>query len=181
MADHAALNAFLASVERRALRTAEFAVRNRDDALDIVQDAMLSLARGYAMRPADEWAPLFHRILTSRITDFCRRRTVRLRLFGSPALRDDEDPEASDPFARIAGARGDEPEFRALSSAASERLVELVADLPLRQQQAFLLRVWEGLDVAATAAAMSCSEGSVKTHLSRAVHTLRARLDDHWE
>jgi RNA polymerase sigma-70 factor (ECF subfamily) len=175
------MNAFLASVERRAFRMAEFAVRNRDDALDIVQDVMLTLVRKYADKPEAEWAPLFFRILSTRITDFHRRQTVRRRLFVfASAARDDEDPDAQDPFAHVANVDSAEPEFRARLDGASSRMVELVEALPLRQQQAFLLRVWEGFDVAETAAAMGCSEGSVKTHLSRAVHALRAQLGEHW-
>lgn len=175
------MNAFLAGVERRAFRMAELAVRNRDDALDIVQDVMLTLVRTYAEKPAAEWPPLFFRILSTRITDFHRRQTVRRRIFGAGAsLRDDEDAEAQDPFAAIADGQGAEPEFRATLDGASSRMVELVEALPLRQQQAFLLRVWEGFDVAQTASAMGCSEGSVKTHLSRAVHALRAQLGEHW-
>ena len=181
MADRAALNAFLVGVERRAFRTAELGVRNRDDALDSVQDAMMTLAKRYADKPEAEWPPLFFRILTSKITDFHRRQTVRRRLFGWVAqLRDDEDADAQDPFAHVADVQAREPEFRALLDDASGRMVALVAALPLRQQQAFLWRVWEGLDVKATAAAMSCSEGSVKTHLSRAVHGLRMKLEQHW-
>ena len=181
MADRAALNAFLVGVERRAFRTAELGVRNRDDALDIVQDAMMTLAKSYADKPEADWPPLFFRILTSKITDFHRRQTVRRRLFGWVAqLRDDEDADAQDPFADVADVQAREPEFRTLLDDASGRMVALVAALPLRQQQAFLWRVWEGLDVKATAAAMGCSEGSVKTHLSRAVHGLRTKLEQHW-
>ena len=181
MADRAALNRFLASVERRAFRMAEMAVRNPDDALDIVQDAMLALVRNYGDKPEVEWPPLFHRILATRITDFHRRQSVKRRLFGwAPWSRDEEDSQAVDPLEQIADGAAAEPEFRQQINVASEQVVAAVAALPLRQQQAFLLRVWEGLDVAATAAAMGCSQGSVKTHLSRAVHSLRLSLAEHW-
>lgn len=176
--DAAALNRFLASVERRAFRMADLAVRNRDDALDIVQDAMLVLARRYADRPEAEWAPLFFTILRTRITDFQRRRSVRQRVFGWLGKRDDDD---ADPLEAVADGKAAEPDHRLALGDASAQLVVLVERLPARQQQAFLLRAWEGLDVAQTASAMGCSEGSVKTHYSRAVHSLREWLGDHYE
>jgi RNA polymerase sigma-70 factor (ECF subfamily) len=185
--DAAALNRFLASVERRAFRIAEIAVRNRDDALDIVQDTMLVLARRYGQRPAAEWTPLFYTILRSRITDFQRRSAVRRRVFGwfggstggGDGRGGDGGGDARDPLESVADGAASEPDRRLQLDAVSEQIVELVARLPARQQQAFLLRAWEGLDVAATAGAMGCSEGSVKTHYSRAVHTLRGWLEDH--
>ena len=181
MADRAALNQFLAGVERRALRMAQLAVRNPDDALDIVQDVMLALVRKYSERPAAEWAPLFQRMLATRITDHHRRHSVQRRRFGwSWRTPDDEDSDAIDPLAAIVAGAAAEPDFRAQLDVTSAELVAAVGSLPVRQQQAFLLRVWEGLDVAGTATAMGCSQGSVKTHLSRALHSLRARLQAHW-
>lgn len=172
-----ALEEFLAGIERRALRIAEIATQNREEALDLVQDSMLKLAQRYGQRPAEEWPPLFHRILQSRIRDWYRRQKVMLRwrawLRGpgerehTEMLQEFPDPYPSGPAQRLAN-----DEF----AAALERAL---AALPLRQQQAFLLRVWEGLDVAQTAQAMGCSEGSVKTHFSRAVHALRSKLEEH--
>ena len=160
---------------------AQLAVRNPDDALDIVQDVMLALVRKYAERPETEWAPLFQRMLATRITDHHRRHTVQRRRFGwSWRARDDEDADAVDPLLEIADGAAAEPEFRAQLDMTSAELVAAVGDLPLRQQQAFLLRIWEGMDVAGTAQAMGCSQGSVKTHLSRAVHSLREQLQAHW-
>ena len=174
---NAALDRFLASVERRALRMAEFATGSRDEALDIVQDAMLVLVRRYGRRGESDWPPLFHRILQSRILDWHRRHKVRNRWLAwlGPDSDDDEDPLAAlpDPGAR-------RPEDELGNTRAGAALEAALQRLPLRQQQAFLLRTWEGLDVAETAAAMGCSEGSVKTHYSRAVHTLRELLEDHW-
>jgi len=174
---NAALDRFLAGVERRALRMAEFATGSRDEALDIVQDAMLVLVRRYGRHGEGDWPPLFHRILQSRILDWHRRRKVRNRWLAwlGPDADDDEDPLAAlpDPRAR-------RPEDELGNTRAGAALEEALQRLPLRQQQAFLLRTWEGLDVAETAAAMGCSEGSVKTHYSRAVHTLRELLEDHW-
>jgi len=170
------LDRFLASVERRALRIAEFAIGNRDDAMDIVQDAMLQLVGRYAQRGPDEWGPLFHRILQNRIRDSYRRAKTRHRWLSwlRPGV-DDEDPIANIPDPHAAG-----PADLAVHGQAGEALELALSRLPYRQQQAFLLRAWEGLDVAETAAAMNCSEGSVKTHFSRAVHTLREQLEGHW-
>ncbi len=179
MADQAELNTFLQSVERRAFRMAEFAVRNADDALDIVQDAMLGLATRYADRPTSEWRPLFYRILHSRIMDWHRHQGLRRRLFGWLPGNDDEDDV--DPLSNVAGEVGTEPEHRATVGDLNAALVEAIGALPVRQQQAFLLRSWEGLDVRETAAAMGCSEGSVKTHHSRAVRALRQRLGPAWD
>ncbi len=172
-----ALERFLAEVERRAFRIARMATRNDDDALDLVQDAMLSLARRYGDRPEEEWRPLFHRILTNGIRDFSRRRKVRQRVFAWWPARgqDAEDapqPEAVDPSAGPAEALEGGAAMAALEAA--------LAALPDRQREAFVLRTLEGLDVSATAAAMGCSEGSVKTHYFRAVHTLRERLSE-WQ
>lgn len=157
---------------------AEIAVGNREDALDIVQDSMLRLVRRYAGRPESEWGPLFHRILQSCIVDFHRREGVRRRW--RVWLRGPDDQEArADPLENQPGAPGEEPDRRSDAERMSDTLEQALGELPLRQQQAFLLRIWEGMDVAETARAMGCSQGSVKTHLSRAMHALRERLEDH--
>ena len=170
------LDRFLAGVERRAFRIAQMALRDRDDALDVVQDAMLHLARSYGSRPSDEWRPLFYRILYNGIRDKQRRRSVRSRLFGFlPGSRDDGDGPREDPLERVAdGAPG--PDRQLMADQAMQRLESALAALPARQQEAFVLRCLEGMDVAETAAAMRCSEGSVKTHYFRALHALRAAL-----
>ncbi len=174
------LDRFLASVERRAFRIAQMAVRDRDDALDIVQGAMLRLARNYARRPSEEWKPLFYRILYNGIRDFQRRRTVRSRIFGflPGSWPDDDDPPA-DPFEQVADP-GPDPSRRLMADEAMARLETALGQLPPRQQQAFMLRCLEGMDVAATAAAMGCAEGSVKTHYFRALQALRAQLGEVW-
>jgi RNA polymerase sigma-70 factor (ECF subfamily) len=178
MPNAAALNSFLASVERRAFRIARYAVSDSEAALDIVQDAMLTLARKYAGKPEAEWPPLFFRILRNRITDFHRRRIVQNGIFALlPGRRD--APEM-DPIEQAVGARDGEPEFRDELDRATQRLNTALSQLPARQREAFLLRAWEGLDVAGTARAMRCSEGSVKTHYSRAVHKLREQLEGDW-
>jgi RNA polymerase sigma-70 factor (ECF subfamily) len=173
------LNQFLAEVERRALRIAEIAVRDRDEALDLVQDAMIKLARSYADRPGDEWPPLFYRILQNGVRDWHRRQKVRNRVmvwFGHGASRDDDydiAATAPDPAGRT-------PDEQLQTHEAMQRLEVSIQELPGRQREAFMLRTFEGLDVAGTAVAMGCSEGSVKTHYSRAVHSLRDKLGDHW-
>ena len=173
------LNQFLAEVERRALRIAEIAVRDRDEALDLVQDAMIKLARSYADRPGDEWPPLFYRILQNGVRDWHRRQKVRNRVmvwFGHGASRDDDydiAATAPDPAGRT-------PDEQLQTHEAMQRLEVSIQELPGRQREAFMLRTFEGLNVAGTAVAMGCSEGSVKTHYSRAVHSLRDKLGDHW-
>ena len=175
----AKLNRFFADVERRALRIAEIGIRDRDEALDLVQDAMIKLARNYADRPGDEWPPLFYRILQNRIRDWQRRQAVRNRVmvfFGRGNADDDYDPIAAAP-----DPAGRTPDEELQTNEAMESLEQAIAALPGRQREAFMLRMFEGLNVAGTADAMGCSEGSVKTHYSRAIHSLRETLGEHWQ
>jgi RNA polymerase sigma-70 factor (ECF subfamily) len=177
----ARLEAFLRDVEARAYRIALVHVRDRGEALDIVQDAMIRLVRGYAERPSEEWPPLFYRILQNRIRDIQRRRMVRSRVmsfFGGTASDDEHDPIVEAP-----APRAEEPLEQLAADDAMRALERALGELPARQREAFVLRNFEGLDVAQTAVAMSCTEGSVKTHYSRAVHRLRVVLADHgkWE
>jgi RNA polymerase sigma-70 factor (ECF subfamily) len=172
-----ALEHFLRGVERRALRMAEFATGSREEALDLVQDAMFAFVRHYGANAGGEWPALFWRVLDSRLNDWHRRQRVRGRWWVRSRDRDadhDEDPIAAAPDAREPG-----PLARLSDGEASAALETALRGLPLRQRQAFLLRLWEGLDVAATATAMRCSEGSVKTHLSRALANLRRTLESH--
>ena len=160
---------------------AELATGNRDDALDLVQDAMLGLVKSYADRDEQDWAPLFHRILHSRINDWYRRSKVRNRFRVWLGLSSTaEESVAADPIQTAVDHRQPDTVSRLQQEDAIEQLRSVLQTLPLRQQQAFLLRCWEGLDVADTAFAMGCSEGSVKTHYSRAVHKLREQLGEHW-
>ena len=173
------LNQFLAEVERRALRIAEIGVRDRDEALDLVQNAMMKLVRNYADRATDEWAPLFYRILQNGVRDWHRRQFVRNRVmvwFRRP-VTDDND---YDVVAAAPDLAGRSPEEELQNAEAMQGLEAAVHELPARQREAFMLRTFEGLDVAGTAVAMGCSAGSVKTHYFRAVHTLRERLQEHW-
>ena len=170
-----ALDRFFAKIERRAFIIARVATGNDDDALDLVQDSMLQLTRKYLTRPSTEWGPLFHRILQSRIRDWYRRSRVRNRWRVWFAPSSDEQP--GDPLEHLADNRQGPAELvRGRQTLAT--LEQALQALPLRQQQAFMLRVWEELDVAHTAKIMGCSIGSVKTHFSRAVHSLRKRLEE---
>jgi RNA polymerase sigma-70 factor, ECF subfamily len=174
------LNKFLAEIERRAFRMAQVALRDPDDALDVVQDAMLKLARNYAKRPSAEWRPLFYRILENGIRDQQRRRSVRKRFMTwLPGPKEDPDNEAQDPLDSVADGAAPVPE-QLMQGQAMQKLESSLRELPARQREAFMLRNFEGLDVAETATAMGCSEGSVKTHYSRAVHTLREQLGEVW-
>ncbi len=174
----ASLDAFLREVGRRAQMMAEFAVRDREAALDIVQEAMLSLASRYADRDPSAWGPLFQVILQSKIMDHHRKETRRKRWFGllGPAHHDPEDDY--DPWAELPEVQSSNPAELLSRLSDMETVQAAVEALPLRQQQAFLLRAWEGLDTAQTAAAMGCSEGSVKTHYFRALAAIRQRLTD---
>jgi RNA polymerase sigma-70 factor (ECF subfamily) len=175
----AQIEAFLREVEARAYRIAQMSIRDRDEALDIVQEAMIRLVNRYADRPSEEWRPLFYRILKNRIRDVQRRRIVRSRVlsfFGGMSSDEEHDPVAEAPAART-----EDPLEQLTAGDAMQALEQALALLPARQREAFMLRNFEGLDVAQTAVAMSCTEGSVKTHYSRAVHRLREMLAEHVE
>jgi RNA polymerase sigma-70 factor (ECF subfamily) len=178
--DTRALDQFLASVERKAFRIAQIALRHEDDALDAVQDAMLRLVRSYARRPREEWPPLFYRILENCIRDLQRRRAVRARVMAwMPWSAQEETEAAPDPLEQLPDPAPN-PAVLAQTHETLQALEAQLAALPARQRQAFLLRSFEGLDVAATARAMGCSAGSVKTHYYRAVQTLRSALGEFW-
>jgi RNA polymerase sigma-70 factor (ECF subfamily) len=182
LASRSELSAFLAGVERRAFKQAVFAVRDEEAALDIVQDAMLRLSESYGDRAAEELAPLFQRILQNAIRDWFRRQKVRslwTTLLSSLAPgRGEEDDQ--DPLETLQAAgdsnREDSPPDRLERVQVIEIIEQELSKLPPRQREAFLMRYWEELDVAETARAMGCSEGSVKTHCSRATHALAAAL-----
>ena len=172
-----ALNRFLASVEKRAFRMAEIATGNPDLAMDIVQDAMLSLVKNYSDKSEADWGPLFHRILQSKIRDRYRRSRTYNKVFSWLRSGHDDENDTPDPIQQAADIVSPAPD----SSADNEQLMDVtlnaIKQLPLRQQQAFLLRAWEGFDVRETAKAMGCSQGSVKTHYSRATKALKQTLE----
>jgi RNA polymerase sigma-70 factor (ECF subfamily) len=183
LATYQEISAFLAEVERRAFKQAMFAVRDEDAALDVVQDAMLKLTEKYSEKPLAELPMLFQRILQNTIHDHFRRQKVRstwTTLLSAFGQRDEKDDDF-DPLETLAA--------KSVSNVAADPAAQLeqvqimavieqaIARLPARQREAFLLRYWEELDVAETAAAMGCTEGSVKTHCSRAVHALAAMLE----
>ncbi|WP_422509903.1 RNA polymerase sigma factor [Stenotrophomonas sp. GZD-301] len=163
------LDAFLADVGPRAFRFAEAGLRQRDDALDAVQDSMLRML-SYRDKPATEWAPLFWSILRRRVVDLQRRRGFRLRFWRSTdAATEDHDIDWADSAPGPAQAHEQRDRYT--------RLVAALRQLPARQREAFTLRVLQQLDGATTASAMGCSEGAVKTHLSRARVALQQHLE----
>jgi RNA polymerase sigma-70 factor (ECF subfamily) len=174
-----ALDRFLAAVERRAFRMAVVATRSEDDALDLVQEAMLKLVTHYRDRDESEWGPLFQRILQSKIRDWYRRNAVRNR-WRAWLRREGDEGREKDPLEAVPDTSMPAVDDQVAHRRAARALEDAVHALPLRQQQAFLLRVWEEYDVEQTARAMGCSAGSVKTHLSRALQALREKLGDHW-
>ncbi|MFM7294992.1 MAG: RNA polymerase sigma factor [Burkholderiales bacterium] len=181
MASRQELSDFLASVERRAFKQAVFAVKDDDSALDVVQDSMLRLSEKYADRPSEELPMLFQKILQNAIRDWFRRSKVRstwTTLFSSFSSKDEEDE--FDILETLAAEQASNipvsPDDRLEQSKVVGAIEEAVEKLPARQREAFMLRYWEDFDVAETARVMGCSEGSVKTHCSRAVSALSALL-----
>lgn len=182
MATRQELSDFLASVERKAFKHAVFALREEEAALDVVQDSMLRLSERYGGKPAEELPMLFQRILQNAITDFFRRQKVRSTwtTLLSALSPKDEDGEERDPLEALEAAGGGGRSQSAADEVERGQVLQAIDDeirrLPARQREAFLMRYWEDMDVAETAAAMGCSEGSVKTHCSRATHALAAAL-----
>jgi len=175
------LSDFLKSVERRAFKRTVYAVREEDAALDIVQDAMIRLAEKYVDRPAAEYPMLFQRILSNATMDWFRRQKVRnavvQNLSDFDSGDDDGDFNLLETLTSLEGTLGTESAAETVSRDQILRVIEgEIGALPGRQREAFLLRYWEEFDVAETAAVMGCSEGSVKTHCSRAVHALAKAL-----
>lgn len=178
MASPTELSDFLKSCEKRAFKRTLYAVRDADAALDIVQDAMIRLAEKYGDRPASELPLVFPRILANATTDWFRRSKVRNTVVQNfSAFEQINGEDAFDLLEALDQASANESAADALSRQQTIQAIEQeIGELPARQREAFLLRYWEELDVAETAVAMGCSEGSVKTHCSRAVHALARAL-----
>lgn len=184
MATRQELSDFLALVERRAFKQTTYAVRDDHVALDIVQDAMMKLAEKYAARPSNEFPMLFQRILQNTMRDYWRRQKVRniwTTLLSSFSVTG-EDGEESDPLEVLSASNhdvSDEPEAQLEQRQTLALIEDAMRKLPTRQREAFIMRYWEDMDVAETAASMGCSQGSVKTHCSRAVRAMAATLEKH--
>ncbi|MCA3237842.1 MAG: RNA polymerase sigma factor [Curvibacter sp.] len=181
MATEQELTAFLKGVEKRAFKRSVYHVRNEESALDIVQDSMMKLVEHYGHKPADELPMLFQRILSNTTLDWFRRLKTRNALFSNlgdfEGLSDDSDFELLENLDGRDESTQVESAETSIQRAQTLREIEAeVQELPPRQREAFLMRYWEELDVAETAAAMGCSEGSVKTHCSRAVQALNKAL-----
>ena len=171
---------FLASVERRAYKQAFFAARDEQVALDAVQEAMMKLAEKYSSRPTEELPMLFQRILQNTLRDYFRRQKVRSLWTTQVSSLSNSDDEHNDPLETLEveseNAAPVAPSEQLEQAQTLEIIEKALQKLPHRQRQAFLLRYWEELDVAEAAAVMGCSEGSVKTHCSRATHALAELL-----
>ena len=181
MATEQELSDFLKSVEKRAFKRSVYHVRNHESALDIVQDSMMKLAEHYGDKPASELPMLFQRILVNCTLDWFRRNKTRNALFSN--MSDFDSPSEDGDFDLLETYSGLEESQRSESAEDATRRAQIlrgieleVQQLPGRQREAFMMRYWEEMDVAETAAAMGCSEGSVKTHCSRAVQALSKAL-----
>jgi len=170
------LDVFLASVEQRAYRTALFTTRKSQDALDVVQDTMIQLVQSYRHKTVNDWPLLFQRILQNKLMDWHRAQHKQKRFFWQSS-KFDEDEDQEDLAAKmVADDLLTNPVELMVRTQKIEQLVSAIDLLPLRQRQAFLLRAWEGFDVAQTALIMECTAGSVKTHYFRAVNRLQELL-----
>lgn len=181
MATEQELSDFLKSVEKRAFKRSIYNVRDEEAALDIVQDTMMKLAQHYGDKPVAELPMLFQRILSNNTLDWFRRRKTRLALFSNmnefESTFEEGDFDALETLESLVNSEGTESAQDATERAQTMRQIELlIKELPGRQREAFLMRYWEEMDVAETAAAMGCSQGSVKTHCSRAVLALSKAL-----
>lgn len=181
MATEQELSDFLKSVEKRAFKRSVYHVRDEEAALDIVQDSMMKLAEHYGDKPAGELPMLFQRILSNSTLDWFRRQRTRNALFSN--MSDFEGPGDDGDFDLLETYDGPDDSQQTESAEDATRRAQVLRDieaeiqeLPARQREAFLMRYWEEMDVAETAAAMGCSEGSVKTHCSRAVQALSKAL-----
>lgn len=180
MSNNDSIEQFLIKSEKRAFLMARIATRDEDVALDIVQDAMLKLVTKYGKKSSQDWPPLFYRILQSRINDWHRRQNVRnkWRSWFSNEKDNIEDEPRESSLENHSNEADIQPDGGLQSFEFGETLEKAIGELPLRQQQAFMLRAWEQYSTAETSKIMQCSEGSVKTHYSRALNALKQQLTD---
>ena len=177
---YSSMEEFLKTIERRAFHMARMATGNSDTAMDIVQDSMYKLVEKYGDKTPQEWKPLFYRILNSKTIDYYRRKAVRDRVFPWSKYVPNSGNEQSTDIVDLAPGRiSDTPDEMIMRSQRIDKITQSVNALPRRQREAFMLRCWEGMSTIETAEAMKCSQGSVKTHYSRAMHTLRDLLEDY--
>ncbi|HAZ95282.1 MAG TPA: RNA polymerase sigma factor [Porticoccaceae bacterium] len=177
---YSSMEEFLKVIERRAFHMARMATGNNDTAMDIVQDSMYKLVEKYADRTAQEWKPLFYRILNSKTIDYYRRKAVRDRVFPWSRYTSNGDSDQNVDIVDLTPGRiSDTPDEMLMRTQRIDKLTQSVNALPRRQREALMLRCWEGMSTIETAEAMKCSQGSVKTHYSRAMHTLRDLLEDY--
>ena len=178
MTDSNSMEIFFKAIERPAYRMALFSCSNQDDALDLVQDAMCKFVAKYTEKPETEWKALFYKILQNQIRDFYRKESVRSRWRVWLGGRSEDD--VAEPLEQLADPAEQTPERETGNRQMFDHLQQELKKLSLKQQQVFLLRAWEGLSVSETALAMSCSEGTIKTHYFRATERLRKKLGEHW-
>ena len=171
---------FLKYIERRAFHMARLNTGDTEVALDVVQDAMYKLVQKYSEKTAEEWKPLFYQILSRKLTDYYRRKSVRdkVLIWAKPLSQDDQQTPI-DLTVNASAPNSETPHEMHMRNQRIAKLDQSVKQLPHRQRQAFMLRCWEGLSTIDTALAMGCSQGSVKTHYSRAMHSLREMLEDY--
>ena len=177
--ENLSMDAFLKTVERRAFHMAKIATGDPDTALDIVQDSMYKLVEKYSHKSSLEWRPLFYRILNGKIIDQYRHKAVRDRLFPWRKTVNSDQGQSLSAIETARGRQSDQPDEMIMRAQRIKQLTKGVSALSSRQREAFMLRCWEGMSTNETAAAMRCSEGSVKTHYSRAMHALRDVLEDY--
>lgn len=180
--EYSNLKEFLKFIEKRAFHMSRLSTSSVADAHDIVQDTMFKLVEKYADKSPADWKPLFYTILRSKITDHYRRKAVRDKVFPwKKAPADDSEDYFEQSIIEGVSAISDDPDSVVIRAEKLQQLTLGIKQLTLRQQQAFMLRAWEGLSTRDTAAAMGCTEGSVKTHYSRAMERLRVLLGDYYE
>ena len=181
-----AMNAFFVDVQPQAYRMARAALRDHEQALDIVQDCMLKLVEKYRDKPIEEWPLLFFRIVTNRINDARRFRMLHQgkRLLMSAFKSDDNDSADDDIIDMLNQSNVDdrEEQLDALAKQQlNDKLERAMQRLPMQQRQVFMLREWQGFSIKETADILECEIGTVKQHHYRAMKALREELAEFWD